>query len=147
MNETESIREFSKKYFFLSNFYPCKVEYMAMRFPSSEHAYQAAKAYDEKDRLKISKLKTPREAKWAGKKILLRPNWESAKISVMSNIVACKFIQNGSLRKKLLMTEDAILIEGNTWGDTFWGMCNGKGRNELGKILMKTRTALNHDLG
>ena len=31
------------------------------------------------------------------------------------------------------------LIEGNVWNDTFWGVCNGKGHNHLGKILMKVR--------
>lgn len=39
----------------------------------------------------------------------------------------------------LLKTGDEELVEGNTWGDTFWGVCKGKGRNELGKILMKVR--------
>ena len=43
------------------------------------------------------------------------------------------------LRTKLLETDDAELIEGNTWGDTYWGTCSGIGQNHLGKLLMKTR--------
>jgi hypothetical protein len=35
-----------------------------------------------------------------------------------------------------------ILIEGNTWGDTFWGVCNGVGENNLGKTLMNVREIL-----
>ena len=32
------------------------------------------------------------------------------------------------------------LVEGNTWNDTLWGVCEGKGRNILGIILMEIRT-------
>ncbi len=35
------------------------------------------------------------------------------------------------------------LIEGNHWNDTFWGICNGNGENNLGKILMKIRHEIN----
>ena len=30
----------------------------------------------------------------------------------------------------------ARLVEGNTWGDTHWGIGRGPGRNEFGKLLM-----------
>ena len=36
-----------------------------------------------------------------------------------------------------------VKIEGNTWNDTFWGVCNGQGQNWLGKILMLVRSELN----
>jgi predicted NAD-dependent protein-ADP-ribosyltransferase YbiA (DUF1768 family) len=42
----------------------------------------------------------------------------------------------------LLETGDAELIEGNDWGDTFWGVCGGKGNNFLGKLLMEVRKEL-----
>jgi hypothetical protein len=54
----------------------------------------------------------------------------------------CQKFTNSELRQKLLATEDAILIEGNTWGDTFWGVCKGVGKNHLGKILMAIRKEL-----
>ena len=57
----------------------------------------------------------------------------------MSSIVFEKFYRNKELRKKLLETGDRYLEETNWWGDDFWGGCNGEGRNELGKILMKVR--------
>ena len=57
----------------------------------------------------------------------------------MSSIVFEKFYRNKELRKKLLETGDRYLEETNWWGDDFWGVCNGEGRNELGKILMKVR--------
>ncbi|NWN81082.1 NADAR family protein, partial [Bacillus sp. (in: firmicutes)] len=46
------------------------------------------------------------------------------------------------LKNKLLQTGESILIEGNTWGDKIWGVCNGVGENKLGKILMKVRNEL-----
>ena len=47
--------------------------------------------------------------------------------------------QNENLRKLLLATGDAELIEGNYWHDYYWGICNGVGQNWLGKILMEER--------
>lgn len=46
------------------------------------------------------------------------------------------------LVKALLDTGTAELIEGNWWGDKFWGVCRGQGKNHLGKLLMKIRVAL-----
>ena len=60
----------------------------------------------------------------------------------MKDIVRAKFSQNEELAKKLLATNDEYLIEGNTWGDRFWGTVNGEGRNQLGIILMQVRDEL-----
>ena len=57
----------------------------------------------------------------------------------MEEIIRCKFTQNLDLKKKLLETEDSLLIETNNWNDTYWGVCRNKGQNNLGKILMKIR--------
>ena len=42
----------------------------------------------------------------------------------------------------LLDTGDLYIEETNSWGDTFWGVCEGKGQNVLGNILMGIRTDL-----
>lgn len=60
----------------------------------------------------------------------------------MRNILLCKFSQNEFIRNKLLSTGDVPLIEGNTWGDTFWGVVNGVGLNKMGKALMEVRELL-----
>jgi len=60
----------------------------------------------------------------------------------MADIVYQKFLQNPELRDKLLATNDAYLVEGNNWKDTYWGICNGVGENWLGRILMIVRHAL-----
>lgn len=56
----------------------------------------------------------------------------------MKELIMIKF-QNPLLKEKLLNTGDALLIEGNTWRDYYWGECKGKGENHLGKILMEVR--------
>lgn len=82
------------------------------------------------------------EAKKLGRTVVLRPDWNEVKVSIMRNVLALKFRQNPDLREKLLATGEAELIEGNHWKDTFWGVCNGVGENWLGKLLMELREEL-----
>ena len=62
----------------------------------------------------------------------------------MEEIVRAKFTQNEELKRLLLATGDKRLAEGNTWGDTFWGvdLRSGRGENHLGIILMRVREEL-----
>lgn len=53
-----------------------------------------------------------------------------------------KFLQNPDLRDALIATGDAVLEEGNSWGDIYWGKVNGRGTNMLGQILMDIREKL-----
>lgn len=69
----------------------------------------------------------------------LRDNWDLVKVDIMSDICYAKFHQNPELLELLLATGSKKLVEGNTWGDTFWGVCHGEGANMLGKILMAIR--------
>lgn len=133
---------FTNEYRFLSNFYAVPVLYEGVTYPTSEHAFQAAKTFDADERLRISKLDSPRDAKYAGRHVILRPAWEHVKVDVMTDIVRAKFTQNPEMKQKLIATGDAELIEGNHWGDVEWGVCNGKGHNKLGKILMDVREEL-----
>lgn len=140
-----TINKFKGKYSFLSNFYPCIVEYDGMKYPSVEHAFQAAKSLDPKVRRGFQVCPTPSDAKSWGKHIDLRPDWESIKVDVMRSCVLDKFKRNISdvdLCKCLISTEDSYLEEGNSHGDKFWGTVGGEGRNELGKILMSVREDL-----
>ncbi len=136
-----AIRRFTGEYRFLSNFFPCRITYEEITYPSTEHAYQAAKCIFRKDKHRIAEL-TAGEAKREGRKVELRPDWEEVKLQVMEDVLRLKFFGNKSLAAKLLATGDQELIEGNTWGDTFWGVCKGVGENHLGKLLMKVRNLL-----
>jgi ribA/ribD-fused uncharacterized protein len=106
-----------------------------------EHAYQAAKTLDRVARLEIANLETPGQAKRKGRNVTLRADWEEIKLDVMRACIAQKFSRE-PLRSQLLATGDTPLVEGNHWGDTFWGVCKGKGQNNLGVILMQVRRDL-----
>lgn len=136
-----NINKFSGEYEFLSNFYLCPlyVEYDGWEYPTSEHAFQAAKTLDLETRMKICICNTPGQAKRLGRKVLLRADWEKIKLPIMKSILLSKFNRNPKLKKALIDTEYCTLEEGNNWGDTFWGVCNGKGSNYLGKLLMLVR--------
>lgn len=131
------IDRFVDKYSFLSNFFEVDILFDGLVYPSVEQAFQAAKTDDRAERFEIMST-TPSLAKKRGRKVQLRENWEEVKFAIMEMLVREKF-SRGRLRKRLLDTKNHELIEGNLWGDTFWGMCNGVGDNNLGKILMKIR--------
>lgn len=135
------IDSFQNEYYFLSNFYPCSVTYRGITYPSSEAAFHAQKTFDVYEQLKFTRM-TPSESKRAGRKIALRPDWEDVKYHIMHEIVLQKFLQNEDLRLHLLSTGEYELVEGNWWNDTFWGVCNGEGKNSLGHILMDVREYL-----
>lgn len=138
MNE---IKEFRGKYFFLSNFFEIPVTWQGITYQNNEAAFQSAKVINQKNRQSFASL-NPSKAKSKGRHVQLRNDWEKIKDNIMYEICYCKFSQNEELKKKLIATGNALLVEGNTWGDKYWGVCNGIGKNKLGKILMKVREEL-----
>jgi ribA/ribD-fused uncharacterized protein len=145
------IKEFRDEYRFLSNFWPSvigiKDRWGNKRIAKTvEHAYQAAKATNEKDYNYVLDAGMAGDAKRRGNAIKLRRDWESVKLDIMEQLLRIKF-SNPELRDRLLSTGDEELVEGNHWHDTFFGVCNcprckGKGQNHLGKSLMKIRTEI-----
>lgn len=136
------ITSFKGRYYFLSNFYPVEVAYEGIYYHSAEHAYQAAKTLDKDLRRKIAKLISAGHAKKQGRQLPLRADWEQVKLDVMWDVLWAKFGQHKYLKDYLLLTGSAKLVEGNTWGDTYWGVCNGVGENHLGRLLMELRAEL-----
>lgn len=132
------IERFFGQWRFLSNFYPVDVEYEGVKYSSVEAAYQAAKSLSPITRERIRKASSPGSAKSIGRRIKLRPDWEQIKMDVMRGLLEQKF-SYASLRSMLLSTGDAELIEGNDWGDRFWGVYLEEGENHLGKLLMALR--------
>ena len=82
-----------------------------------------------------------------GDSILTTSGFYGVVIDIMEEVVRAKFTQNPDLARKLADTGDALICEGNTWNDTFWGVDirNGKGENYLGKILMCVRRELKNN--
>ena len=142
------INQFKDDYEFLSNFYPSHIAVYEMgtysprliTFPTVEHAFQASKTTNPQEQQAIRGAKTPREAKRLGRKVQLRPDWDDLRVRRMQYLLRVKFFSHALLMAKLVATDQAVLVEGNTWRDTFWGVCDGQGRNILGNLLMQIRS-------
>jgi len=134
------ITQFINEHRFLSNFWPAQVTIEGLTYPSVEHAYQAMKTTVNAERLPFTNPHRPAwDAKRMGRHLTLRPDWAYVRIDIMQQLIRQKF-QEPTLREKLLATEDRQLIEGNSWGDRYWGQSPvGQGENYLGRIIMQTR--------
>jgi ribA/ribD-fused uncharacterized protein len=142
LSTSRPIDSFKGENKFLSNMSESSFRVGQETYPTVEHFYQAMKTTNLEEQAAVLAAKTPAEAKKIGKTVTLRTNWKKLKIEIMEVGLRAKFQQNPELKKKLIDTGDADLIEGNTWGDTFWGQVDGKGENNLGKLLMKIRDQL-----
>lgn len=140
-----AIDRFRGKYNFLSNFFPCSIvltmyntQDFTYTYPSVEHAFQAQKPIDPRRHDEIRNAPNPAAAKRMGKNCVIRSDWEKIRVWVMYQCLLAKF-SDPELRRQLLATGDTELIEGNHWGDRFWGVCAGEGKNMLGQLLMHVR--------
>lgn len=140
MTKKGIIAEFKGEYTFLSNFYVHPFECRGDNWLTVEHAFQAAKMDDPLDYFKIRDAKTPGEAKKLGRQGKMRAGWNEERLAVMEELIQAKF-KVPALRQMLLGTDINELVEGNWWGDAYWGidLKKGAGENHLGKILMKVR--------
>jgi ribA/ribD-fused uncharacterized protein len=174
MPADQPIVKFSGPWRFLSNFYtwPQRVVIeigesgLSTRVETLEHAYQAMKMTTIDDARKVLHCLTPAAARRLGRTLPCRPDWDSMRVATMRGLIAQKFSQRADdgavlLADRLVATGTRELIEGNTWGDRFWGMTvvtaaqsvpapdatiyGGvayTGHNWLGQILMERRAVL-----
>jgi ribA/ribD-fused uncharacterized protein len=136
------IDSFQGEYRWLSNFAPVSIVFDGVEYPSTEHAYQAAKTTDKDIRLIISQTQKAGEVKKLGRTINIRDDWDSIKYETMKKLLWQKFNKD-PYKSKLMATGEQEIIEGNWWGDTYWGVCKGVGDNNIGKLIMKIRECLN----
>ena len=134
------IRQFSGEHRWLSNFHPVVIEHEGRLYPSVEHAYQASKIPNAGRAVFLRG--SAGDAKRLGRAIKLPEGWGQLRLPLMERLTEKKYPKGTRLAEQLVDTWPALLIEGNYWGDTFWGECKGKGENNLGKILMARRDAL-----
>lgn len=139
------INKYTGAYFFLSNFHACRVLLDEEWYPSVEHAYQAAKTLNLRQRKEIQGLgyKRSNVAKMLGKTVTLRPDWDILRLPVMRGLLVQKFYYPW-FHTHLQATGNEELLEGNTWHDNFWGSCHcaqcgNKGENHLGRYQMEIR--------
>lgn len=134
------IWEFRGNYRWLSNFWPAEVILDGWIFQSVENAYQAAKTHpSQRGPFRVC---TAAQAKRLGRAVEMRPEWEQEKVPTMRALIAQKFSPDSELGERLKATGDCYIVEGNHWGDTFWGVCRGRGENWLGRLIMERRTFL-----
>lgn len=138
--ELNTIDSFSGRHRWLSNFWPCLVPLGQFMYPSVENAYQAQK-FPESEREAFTRY-APGYAKKIATHRTLPEDWDTKKHSIMAQLIRRKFHFGSELAGLLIATDNAILVEGNTWGDTYWGVCDGDGENQLGHILMGHREHL-----
>jgi ribA/ribD-fused uncharacterized protein len=145
-----TIETFQKENRYLSNMWrlehwlntPCGII-----VPTSEHYYQSVKFRDPDTQKAVAMTDNGIEAKKLAEHLenageVLIDEWKIVKLGVMRVAVWNKFLQNPELRKRLLDTGDEELVEGNNWGDRFWGVDppgSDNGKNHLGKIIMGVR--------
>ena len=136
-----------------------QVKMYGVTYPTIEHAYQAAKTEDIGVRERILLADKPGQAKRLARKLIkpaeqitatmcaagivpLREDWDEFRLTAMMILLDRKFA-NPVLRGLLVATGDAKLIEGNSWGDEFWGCTMHEtrwhGQNHLGRFLMQIR--------
>lgn len=145
-----AITSFTGEYEFLSNFS------RAGGLIPVEYSYQARKALLPGQAEWVMRAGTPGEAKQRGRRVTLLPGWDGQKRAVMLDLVLEKF-SAPVLRDKLTATRGRALVEGNGWGDTYWGAVPRDGHshgglpvwygdeglllghNWLGRILMMVR--------
>lgn len=133
-----------EKYGEFSNFSNYGIEMDNMWWKTPEYYFQAQKFTDKKHQDKIRLAIDAKTAFALGrsKKVSIREDWEEIKGDIMYKAILKKFQTYPNLKELLLSTKDAEIIE-NTPHDSYWGNgSDGKGKNMLGKILMKIRTEL-----
>lgn len=133
----------------LSNYYPSPIPAPRGQVAATvEHYFQAAKTTDRSAQDEILAARSPSEATKLGRAVELRPDWDQRRFDVMRRAVAKKFDDHETgLGLWLARTDPCVLVEGNTWGDTFWGAVETEpgvwdGDNWLGVLLMVRRSEL-----
>ena len=157
-NSTNTIYFYHKDklYYEFTNFFPSKVYADGVIWPTSEHYYQAMKfTHHSEIQKNILNIATARNVfdyvnpKDPGKKDTMQKlrdkKWQDRSIQTMIKIVWLKFNQYEGLKKLLLSTENAVLVEDSPI-DELYGRGKSpqdyRGKNWLGCILMAVREKL-----
>jgi len=146
-HKPEKYEEGEKHLCHFSNFSDDSVVYQGKCYMSSEHAFQCQKPLHKSDQERIAACETPMDCAKMGRdrSIPINADWDKFRLTVMWEVLLCKFTQNEAAQKALLATGDAYLEE-RTSLDNFWGSgsndAGGTGKNMLGRMLMEVRAVL-----
>lgn len=116
---------------------------------SGEHAFNALKTADVDQQAWVLAAPTPLEAKRRGRRVALRPDWDTGgRVLAMQVVLRGKFRPGSRLAELLVQTGTLRLVETNYWHDQFWGDCycprhsGTPGVNMLGELLMSRRARI-----
>lgn len=129
----------------LSNSAPFPISLDSKMWYTAEHYFQARKFHDVQVQKQIQQTRAASEIIWIANnpKLRVRRDWDLVKLDFMRTAVRAKFTQITSLKKLLINTGDAILID-HSEEDLYWSDGgDGSGRNMLGVVLMEIRDELN----
>lgn len=136
------INFYTPKYYVFNNFSAHSIEFRGQLYPTSEHAYQAAKCTDPAGQEAIRNARSPSQAKTLANETYRAakdPDWEHKKVSVVEEILRTKLAQHPEAQEALKESGDEEIVEDSPT-DYFWGEgADGTGKNMLGKLWMKLR--------
>ena len=137
-----TINFYTPRFYALNNFSAHAIEFRGQLYPTSEHAYQAAKCTDPKGKEEIRQARSPLQAKTLAKEVYGEArdsDWDSKKVGVVEEILRAKLAQHSEVRQALRASGDEEIVEDSPT-DYFWGEgADGSGQNVLGKLWMKIR--------
>jgi predicted NAD-dependent protein-ADP-ribosyltransferase YbiA (DUF1768 family) len=162
-----AVEQFRGPHFPLSNMYPLgtwiKTD-SGVTVPTSEHAYMANRLEDPSMQVIVALARgekdDPRPFKdgLAAKETAHR-FIEQGAIQMFDDEVGClalmhrvlidKVLLNSDVYDVLVATGDEEIVEGNSWGDHFWGVSpvgSRNGENHLGRLWMRIREELRRPL-
>ncbi len=157
-----TVERFRGDYLPFSNMYPLRAWIktdQGMTVPTSEHAYMAnrftspaahtAVAGARGEAVDTRFWKDGQAAKELAHKLIAQGHelayaTDEERVAIMMRVVRQKLAKNAEILALLLATGEEAIYEGNTWGDTFWGVspvgAHASGMNHLGKIYMSLRS-------
>ncbi len=137
-----AINFYFPKFYSLNNFSAHAVKFEGKLYPTSEHAYQAAKCTDDDGKEAIRQAHSPLQAKILANKTYSSardPKWDKKKVEIMEKVLRAKLAQHEEVREVLGQTGTEDIVEDSPT-DYFWGEGkDGSGQNQLGKLWMKIR--------
>ena len=148
MKEIRFYRANEKPFGAFSNLFRRPISFEGVTFATTEHAYQAGKARRPEVREWLMAAPSPALLAMAAHGLYqwdVTPSWSRIKFDRMRGVLQAKFTQHDDLRKLLLSTGSARLVESATVDNAvnrLWGEVNGVGKNMLGELLMELRGQL-----
>jgi len=142
----EVIGFYPREFYPLDNFSSFKVEWNGYLYASLEEAFQAASFIGSNEEL-VERVKHSHSADEAQRIAYAnldkqRKDWDIKKLEIMEELLKLKIEQNPYVKKKLLQTDNYLIVEDSP-KDSYWGWGEDRqGENHLGKLWMKLRNEI-----